>query len=287
VHMQGISTKSGSCHYVQVFGMPYPASYHQTQSSIPWPNAQPVFGQIGPPGQSMYNPFIGTPLSSSSAYNNQNPYTAQPREGPYEGPNSNHVLAPLHNLPQGQILHSQPVHLAGGEFYASQQFRGSPHENTQLRPLTNCMPLEDSEGQAMRGVGPPNRPAQGGVQREQPIPNTYKGVRGTPCADKAAEIADVATSTLGRRAFNPLSIAHTTSGIGTVHEAHDSTMEQMQVAHTSNSPILLSSNSSKSSPPYTLSQRKQLRVEEKVVFKRGEKVYSRGQSATSHPGTKQ
>jgi hypothetical protein len=39
------------------------------------------------------------------------------------------------------------------------------------------------------------------------------------------------------------------------------------VAHTDNSPILLSSNSSKSSPPYTLSQRKQLRVEEKLYLK--------------------
>ena len=39
--------------------------------------------------------------------------------------------------------------------------------------------------------------------------------------------------------------------------------EKMPMVQTSNSPILSMTNSSKSSPPYTLSQRKQLRVEEK------------------------
>ena len=48
------------------------------------------------------------------------------------------------------------------------------------------------------------------------------------------------------------------------------------MAHTSNSPILLSSNSSKSSPPYTLSQRKQLRVEEKLYLKEVKRSIAEG-----------
>ena len=256
--------------------MPYRASYHQAQTTIPWPNAQPVFGQIGPPGQQMYSPCIGTPVASSNAYNNQLTYAAQLGEGPYEGPNSNHILAPVCNLPQGVILQSQPGHLPPGEFYASQQFRGSGHENTQLQTGSNCMPLEVSEGQGMRGAGPPTGQGQSGVQREMPVARDTKGVRATPCADKEAGIAATAPSTMGHRAGNPPSSAYNTSGPGTLHDQHDSTMEQMQVAHTSNNTILLSSNSSKSSLPYTLSQRKQLRVEEKLYLKEVKKSIAEG-----------
>ena len=46
--------------------------------------------------------------------------------------------------------------------------------------------------------------------------------------------------------------------------------------HTSNSPILLSSNSSKSSPPYTLSQRKQLRIEKNSYLKEVKRSIAKG-----------
>lgn len=259
-----------------MYGMPFQASYHQAQSTIPWPTAQPVFGQIGPPGQQMYSSCIGTPVASSNGYSNQLTYVAQPREGPYEGLNSNHILAPVQNLTQGAMLHSQPGHLAPGEFYASQPFRASGHENAQLRPRSNCGQLEVSEGQGMRAVGVPTGHGQGGVQRELPVASDKMGLRASPSAVPEAEIAATPTGTLGRRNNNPPSTAYRTGGPGTLHDQHDSTMEQMQVAHTSSSPIMLSSNSSKSSPPYTLSQRKQLRVEEKSYLKEVKRSIAEG-----------
>ena len=261
---------------MQNTGLAYPATYHQAPTSTSWPNAQPGFAPTGPPGQSVYNHSVPTHVTSSNAYNNQLTYAAELREGQYEGHNSHHGMAPPHSIPQGALLHSQPLHPATGEFHPPQQFRGPANENTQLRPHSNCMPRESSEGQSERGVAHPSEPVHGGLQREMPIAGCNNGVCATPRADEEASNSAVAASALRRLAVNPTSFAHTTSGIGALHDQHDSTMEQMQEAHTSNSQILLSSNSSKSSPPYTLSQRKQLRVEEKLYLKEVKRSIAEG-----------
>jgi hypothetical protein len=52
--------------------------------------------------------------------------------------------------------------------------------------------------------------------------------------------------------------------------------EEVPPLQTTNNPTLLSSNSSKSSPPYTLSQRKQLRVEEKSYLKEVKRSIAEG-----------
>ena len=259
-----------------MYGMPYQASYHQAQSTIPWPTAQPVFGQIGPPGQPMYSSCIGRPVASSNGYSNQFTYAAQPREGPHEGHTSGHMLAPVQNLTQSAMLHSQPGLLASGEFYAPQPLRASGHENTQLRPRSNRGHLEDSEGLGMRAVGDPAGHGQGESYSELPVARERMGVRASPSAAPEDSIAATPTGTLGRRNKDPPSTACTPGGPGTLHDQHDSTMEQMQVAHTSSSPIMLRSNSSKSSPPYMLSQRKQLRVEEKSYLKEVKRSIAEG-----------
>ena len=114
------------------------------------------------------------------------------------------------------------------------------------------------------------------MQRELPVARETNGDRASSRGHKEREVAAVAPSLLERRGVNTDSSAYTISGLGTLHDQHDSTMEQMQVAHTSNSPPLLSSNSSKSSPPYTLSQRKQLRVEEKLYLKEVKRSIAEG-----------
>lgn len=109
-------TKNVSGHYMQIFRMPYSTSYHQPRSTFPWQNPQPFFGTIGPIGLSMHNPCMGTPVASSNAYNNQLTYLAHPRESQYESTISNHILLPMHNLPQGATFSSQPCHMAGKQF---------------------------------------------------------------------------------------------------------------------------------------------------------------------------
>jgi hypothetical protein len=138
------------------------------------------------------------------------------------------------------------------------------------------MPLLASEGKGMRGVAATMGQVQCGVQRDLPAARDNRGVRAPLGAETEHGLAAMTPSTVGHRAIDPTSSAYGTSRPGTLHEQHDSTMEQMQVAHTDNSPILLSSNSSKSSPPYTLSQRKQLRVEEKLYLKEVKRSIAEG-----------
>ena len=71
-------------------------------------------------------------------------------------------------------------------------------------------------------------------------------------------------------------VAHTTSGGGSMRSQQDSLQEQTPVVQRGSSPILLSSNSSKSSPSYMLSQRKQLRVEEKSYLKEVKRSIAEG-----------
>ena len=84
-----------------------------------------------------------------------------------------------------------------------------------------------------------------------------------------------ANSSLARRGTHTLSDAHTSRG-GRFCEPHGSRNGPLLGTPTTNSPVVLSSNSSKSSLPYTPSQRKQLRLEEKSYLKEVKRSIAEG-----------
>ena len=247
--------------------MPYPATFHQPQRTIPWQTTPPVFGNIGAQAQSMYNPCFGTPVAASTAYNNQMAYPAQPRESQFEGPGFNHMLLSTQNLPQGATYNPKPTYMAGKEYYTSQQFNGPGQEGLQHRPRTQCLPAEETEVHAVPGVCAPMGQGNCGVQREIIAGRDVSGGRGASCVEK-----DMPTTRPARHTTH----AATSSRGRALHEQHESTTEQMPVTDTSNGTILLSTNSSKSSPPYTSSQRKQLRVQEKFYLKEVKRSIAEG-----------
>ena len=254
--------------------MPYARSYPQPHSTVPWQNTQPVFGTIGPPSQSMYNPCMGTPIASQNAYNNQLQYSSQPRESQYDGSNGSHIMLPMHSLSHGANFNSQPGHMAGKEFYISQPLQGSAHENPQPRPRNQCIPHEEVGEQGMPRVVPPLGQGSCGAQIFVHAARDVRGGRGDASPDKESITAARAPSALRRVAINQTTNAHTTSGGATLRA--QVTMEDVPPTQTSNNPILLSTNSSKSSPPYTSSQRKQLRVEERSYLKEVKRSIAEG-----------
>ena len=243
---------------MQVFGVPYQGSYHQSPSTQSWSSAPPV---IGRPGHAMQNPCIGTPVASSSGYNNQLRYDAEHRERQHEGKHPSHNGGPLHNPPQGQPFNSQHRHVARDEFYRSSQFRDPGHEVAQDRRPSEWTP-------------PDERSTQPGRQRYSTTSRDSRGGRVTTSRDKEDVVTPTAPSRLGRRHSTPTSNAYTPSGPGTLRFPHDSRAEP--VAATSNSSNPLNTNTSKSSPPYTLSQRKQLRLEEKSYLKEVKRSIAEG-----------
>ena len=151
------------------------------------------------------------------------------------------------------------------EYYNSQHLHGLGHETPQPGLGTQFTTAEPAEGQeGAKG------PSQILAERDQ------SGGRGVASTDKTPESARATPSTLQRRAIQSTSSTHTSSGGGNLREHHDALKEQTPVVHTSNSPALFSTNSSKSSPPYTSSQRKQLRVEEKSYLKEVKRSIAEG-----------
>ena len=150
------------------------------------------------------------------------------------------------------------------------------HENTQTQPRAQYMPREDVGGQGMPAVATPLGLSKCGPAISVHAARDMGGIRGPPCTDKDGGNATPGTSSLGRSAINGTSRVHTTSGQGTLRDQHHSTLEDVPPTPTSNNPILLSTNSSKSSPPYTSSQRKQLRVEEKSYLKEVKRSIAEG-----------
>ena len=218
----------------------------------------------------MYSPCFGTPVAQSSAYNNQLAYPNPPRESQLEGQSSNHVLLPIHNLPQGATYSPNPGYTAGKDYYSSQQFHGARQDSTQHRPRTQCLPLEDTGGHAAPGIVPPMGQGNCGVQKDLHAGRDTSGSRG------AAYMEDTGPARISRQASQATATAPTSSRGGAMRQQHESTTEQMHVMDTSNGPILLSNSSSKSSPPYTLSQRKQLRVEERFYLKEVKRSIAEG-----------
>jgi hypothetical protein len=276
-HLYGTILSANFCeHCVQMFGVPYSAPYHQQQSTIPWQPGQQLFGTLSGRGQSLYTPCMGTPITSHSPYHNQVPYPAAPRDGQFEGTSTNRLMLPFHNPPQGAPFIPQPAYVIGQDYYNSPQLHGAGHESSQTRLGAQPMTAENAEGHAPQGVHAP----VGQVRCEGPTvvhaERDTSGGRRIFNTEKLQETTRTTPSTLVRQAVHSTSSNHPSPGGGTLREQPDTLKEQTPVSHTNNSTILLSTNSSKSSPPYTLSQRKQLRVEEKSYLKEVKRSIAEG-----------
>ena len=262
---------------VQVFGMPQSATYQQQQTPINWQTTQPVFPTLGGRGQSHCNTCIGTPIASQNAYHNQSSYPSQPREPNFAGTSSNPgLLQQFHNLPQGASFGSQPGYMHEKEYYNSQSMHGAPHESLQPRQGRQHMPPESAEGQ--NGPGGVLTMGPGGCEglREHPAARDGNGGRGDFSTDLGREPARRTPSTQRGRAIHTSSSTRISPGGGTNRDLAETRKEHLPVLHTHNSPRVLSSNSSKSSPLYTLSQRKQHRVEGQSYLKEVKRSIAEG-----------
>ena len=219
----------------------------------------------------MYNPHFGTPVAPSNPFNSQLTYPAQQREGHFEGPSSNHILLPMHNLPQGATYSPHPGYVQGKEYYTTQPFHGLGQDNLQPRPRAQCPPVEDARVHAMPGTAAISVQGNCGVQREMQVGRDMSDAPGNSPGQK-----DIQSGNPTRQAIRGTGSAQTSAGGGALHQEHDSVSELMPVTIPSDSPILLSSNSSKSSPPYPSSQRKQLRLEEKCYLKEVKRSIAEG-----------
>ena len=219
----------------------------------------------------MYSPCVGTPMAASNAFNNQLSYPNLQRESQFEGPSSNHMLVPVHNLPQGATYSPHPGYVQMPEYYTSQQFHGSGQESSQPRPRPQPLPVDIAMGQAMSATVAPSIQGNSGVQREKQGGRDTSDGRAFFCAEKVPS-----TGKPTREAMHATESAHTSAGRKSIPNQNESVAEQTPMTYTSNSPMLLSTNSSKSSPPYTSSQRKQLRVEEKCYLKEVKKSIAEG-----------
>lgn len=140
---------------MQMFNMPYAAPYPQQQNVNHWPTTQPVIGSTGDRSQPMYNPCMGTPVAPANAYGNQVSYPAQPRESQVDVVSSGQMLLPMQRGTQGAAYGSTPGHMAGREYYLSEQLHSSGHESTPRCTRTQCMHGEAAEGEVVaRAPGP-------------------------------------------------------------------------------------------------------------------------------------
>jgi hypothetical protein len=260
---------------VQIMGLPYARTYPQPRGTIPWQNSQPVFGNSGPASQSMYNSCMGTPVASSNQYNSQLTYPFHPRENQYEGSVGNHIFPAMHNLPNGAAFSSQSGYIPGTEFYMSQPFQGSGHQNPIPRMQNQGTSYEGVREQGLNGAVPPAALGQGGAPVFVQAARDVRGVRGAASTDNQSVTVAPGT-TLGRSAVLNTSSAQPRARGGTLRDQHNSMVEDLTPTQNNNNPPLLSSNSSKLSPPCTLSQRKQLRVEEKSYLKEVKRSIAEG-----------
>ena len=299
---------------MQVFPPPHHDRYHQQHSTLPWGPPPHMERPMTPPPRQMYNPYTGAPVASPNRYSNQATYAAQSREAPYEGMYTRQSYLPPHLSTEGQPYNTQPPHhstqappyntqhghLAGHDVYNTQQFRSSGHDLAQTPSRSIMTPHDHAERQVQRGLGPAmghdscgttRSMAIGGDYRGTPMGHDscgtsrslstggdYRGGRGRTTPDREAEVASPThTSRIGRQTPVPTPSAHTRDGPGTLHTQHgEPPMEHLGAPVTSSNPQLLSTNSSKSSPPYTSSQRKQLRVEEKSYLKEVKSAIAEG-----------
>ena len=261
---------------MQMFNMPYSAPYPQQHNTNPWQSTQPIYSSMGGRSQSMYNPCIGTPVAPSNTYSSQVPYPAQPRDSQFDGASSGHMLMPLHSRPQVATFASPPGHMSGKEYYTSGHMQSSGPESTQRGTRTQCMPMEVAEGSAVAGT----LAAMGqGISRQHVETHPARITEGCRLESnnvRGAETTRTAPSTPCRQVVAPAANAHTSSEGGAFRDRRHRMKEPSPVKNTNSSPTLLSTTSSKSSPPSTLSQRKQLRVEEKSYLKEVKRSIAEG-----------
>ena len=155
----------------------------------------------------------------------------------------------------------------GQEYYSYHPLHGSGHESCQPRPGTQFQPREPAEGYGGQGVGPPVGHGRCESPRDSRGTRDTRRGHGVVYTDRGLQHARSTPPTMGRRATQSASPAHTPLRGGNMHEQHESLPEFQRGVNTSNTPILRSPNSSKSSPPYTLTQRKKHRLEEKSYLK--------------------
>ena len=251
--------------------MLHPATFHQPERTIPWRDSQPVFGNSGVRSQPLYNPYFGNPNASTNAYNSQLAYSAQPRESQFDATVGNHMLPGVHNMPHGQIFSPQPGYMAAQEYYTSSQFHGLGQEGVLYRPLNHGMPMDGPAGRALPGVVEPTGQGTCGVQRESHLGFDKSIGRGARTLEKEFE-----TTPRAHQATRPTASAPTPTRGSTLRQQPESTTEHTPVSNTSNVPVLLSTNSSKSPPPYMSSQRKHLRVAEKFYLKEVKRSIAEG-----------
>ena len=257
---------------MQMYNMPCSSSCHQQQNTTHWQTAQPSTGRP----QLQYTPCIGTPVATPNAYTNQVSYPATPRDTQFDGSTSGHMLLPMQNRPQGPTFDSPHSHMPGKEYYTPGHIPSSTYDGHQPCNRSQCMTREAAEGEAAGGIIPTMAQGICGSQREPyPSRDTSGGHVESPTV-RGAENGRRAPSTPCREVVRPTASAHTSSPGGALRERRRSLKEPSPMVNTNNSPTLLSTTSSLSSPPSTLSQRKQLRVEEKTYLKEVKRSIAEG-----------
>ena len=128
----------------------------------------------------------------------------------------------------------------------------------------------------MSGVSAPSGPGKRGMQREVNGTTDMRGAHGARRSETQPEPGRYANTSLARRGTHEIQGAHTSRGGARFREQQVSRNGRMPGTPATNSPIGLSSNSSKSSLPYKLSQRKQLRLEEKTYLKEVKRSIAEG-----------
>ena len=256
---------------LQIVGMRYAPTYHKPQRTVPWQTAQSVSGNVPARGGSLYNTYLGTPVAQSNRLNNQLSYPANQRESQFEGPSSNHSKLPGHNLPPGATYNQHPGYKQGNVDYNSQQLHGSGQESSHPRSRAQGLPVDDAAGQVLPGSGAPSAQVICGAQREMQVGRDTSEGRGASCVEKDSD-----TGKQTRQACRAAGSAQNSTGGEPLADRFYSVPEPTPMTHASNSSLLLSTNSSKSSPPYTSSQRKQLRVEEKCYLKEVKRSIAEG-----------
>ena len=241
---------------LQMFNIPYTATHHQQQNSVPWQGTQQVFASIGGRSQSMHNPCIGTLVPPTNAYTTQVSYSAQQRESQNPNTATAPMLLPLHNRPQGGAYDSPTGHMPSTQYYTSGQQQSPGHESTQPPSRTQRRPVEDVEGEAVARVLAAMGHAISRQQRDSRPARAMSGGCVESSKAKGAESARPGPSTVGFEVVHPVGSTHTSSEGGALRNRRHSMKEPSPVNHTNNSPTLLSTTSSKSSPLSTLSQRK-------------------------------
>ena len=251
-------------------------AYHQTQSIVPLQPPQQVFETPSRRGHSGYSQRIGTPVASANAYRNQMQHAPQHRQSGMEGTTSNRVFRPF-QATQGAHPNLQPVYSHGKDHYNPQQFHEPQHGSPMLGRGSYCLPEENFEGHRdQQGALPPPDQGRPGYLRDPYAVGDGNSGRGDNSTDVGLETPRPIPPSLACCVNHSTSSGRTSSGGGTNHGQHYSFQNPTPRNHPNNSPNLLRTDSSKSSPPYMLSQRKQLRVEEKSYLKEVKRSIAEG-----------